>query len=139
MSFDWDRWLFEIRLHPEFYDSTYTLAEHIHRCMIETGEELFEYEYEEVWVQEFTNLKMSPFYDTESSPEDTEWRGLNAEDLFTCLCDLVERGYFEEVASNHDRVELEEVEYDIHNVLVRPAIPEVARDYLGRPVFPQAS
>ncbi|MBF6449508.1 hypothetical protein IU429_17700 [Nocardia elegans] len=162
MSFDWDRWLFEIQLHPEFFDSTYELAEQIRRCMTQTGEELFEYEHGEIYVMGTAHVTMYPFYDLESGEpivlrsgvkpvEDLTWREYQAEDIISCLCELVEFGYFEEVVSDYNGEKLEvpaisetgvdtvSVDYDIWHKVVRPSFPETARDLAGRPVFPQAS
>ncbi|PPJ03337.1 hypothetical protein C5E51_28105 [Nocardia nova] len=162
MSFDWDRWLFEIQLHPEFDDHTHTLAEQIRRCMTETGEELFEYVHGEIHGMDTAYVTMSPFYDPESGEpiilrsgvkplEDLEWRGYTAGLFIDCLCEMVEFGYFEEILSDCDGEPIEvpaitetgigtvSLDYDIWHKIVRPSFPETARDHAGRPVFPQAS
>lgn len=162
MIFDWDRWLFEIRLHPEFYDSTYELAEQIHRCMTETGEGLFEYEHGQVHFADVAYVYAYPLY--ESTPDEPivlrsgikplpnlKWREYEADTIIGCLCDLVEFGYLEEVLSDSSTEKLEvptlsetgvgsaSFDYDVWHTVARPSIPAIARDGMGRPVFPQAS
>ncbi|MFQ6331031.1 hypothetical protein ACLMAL_33540 [Nocardia sp. CWNU-33] len=106
--------------------------------MIREDEGVFEYEYEEVYIRYFAKVKMSPFYtdlENHEAAQEDEWRGLGPEEIHDCMIELVTFGYFEEVVSSHETVDLDVEQYGRLNWILRPCLPEKSCDSSGLSAF----
>ncbi|NKY35428.1 hypothetical protein HGA13_20485 [Nocardia speluncae] len=113
MGFDWDRWLFDIYTHPDFFDTESALSAYIARGMQEASQETLPFSWSE--TPEYASVTLGV-------PEDGALENIGEPDeIVTAMIALENCGFFELLIHEWDD------ELSVHTNIWKPVIPAVQK------------